>query len=150
MESHNLHVAPESKCLLLRLPVCASASLVCCTNPIGADEMELPGIFGSSFGSRRVNPSADLDEASLQEIARLTGGAYFRARNPQELANIYGMLDKLEPVEHEVSLYRPRQALGYLPLGAALVVSIALGLLSLRHSYSGRWAVASTSAGESA
>jgi Ca-activated chloride channel family protein len=33
---------------------------------IGADEMTLPGLFGSSFGSRQVNPSAELDEAGLQ------------------------------------------------------------------------------------
>ncbi|RLA57048.1 MAG: BatB protein, partial [Gammaproteobacteria bacterium] len=48
---------------------------------IGADEMTLPGLFGSSFGSRQVNPSAELDEEGLLETARLTGGEYFRARN---------------------------------------------------------------------
>ena len=50
---------------------------------VGADSMTLPGLFGSSFGQRQVNPSAELDEAGLQEIARLTGGEYFRARHPQ-------------------------------------------------------------------
>ena len=55
---------------------------------IGADSVTLPGLFGSSFGSRRVNPSADLDEASLKSLAQLTGGNYFRARNPRELATI--------------------------------------------------------------
>lgn len=99
---------------------------------IGADEMTLPGLFGSSFGSRQVNPSAELDEAGLQEIARITGGQYFRARNPQELANIYQLLDQLEPVEQEVATYRPRQALGYLPLLLALAISF---LLALRHCW---------------
>lgn len=97
---------------------------------IGADSLTLPGIFGSSFGSRQVNPSAELDEASLQQIARLTGGEYFRARNPQELVTIYRLLDELEPVEQETTLYRPRQALGYLPLLGALLLSF---LLALRH-----------------
>jgi Ca-activated chloride channel family protein len=95
---------------------------------IGADEMTLPGIFGSSFGSRQVNPSAELDEDGLQEIASLTGGQYFRARNPQELANIYAILDELEPVEQETTTYRPRQALGYWPLLAALMLSFALAV----------------------
>ena len=88
--------------------------------------MTLPGLFGSSFGSRQVNPSAELDEASLQEIARLTGGQYFRARNPQELATIYQLMDQLEPVEQETVSYRPRQALGYLPLLLALLLSFGL------------------------
>ncbi|MCB1842930.1 MAG: VWA domain-containing protein, partial [Halioglobus sp.] len=78
---------------------------------MGADSVTLPGLFGSSFGSRRVNPSADLDEAGLKSIAQLTGGSYFRARNPRELAAIYQLLDELEPVEQSTSLYRPRQAL---------------------------------------
>jgi Ca-activated chloride channel family protein len=95
---------------------------------IGADEMTLPGLFGSSFGSRQVNPSAELDEAGLQEIAQITGGQYFRARNPQELANIYQLLDQLEPVEQEMATYRPRQALGYLPLLVALAISFVLAL----------------------
>jgi len=93
---------------------------------IGADEMTLPGLFGSSFGSRQVNPSADLDEEGLQKIAQLTGGQYFRARNPQELANIYGLLDTLEPVEQASEMYRPRQSLAYLPLLGALLLSFLL------------------------
>lgn len=95
---------------------------------IGADEMTLPGLFGSSFGSRQVNPSADLDEEGLQKIASLTGGQYFRARNPQELANIYALLDTLEPVEQDAEMYRPRQSLSYLPLLAALALSFLLAV----------------------
>jgi Ca-activated chloride channel family protein len=93
---------------------------------IGADEMTVPGLFGSSFGSRQVNPSAELDEKSLQSIAAMTGGQYFRARNPQELASIYSLLDQLEPVEQDTATYRPRQALGYLPLLLALLLSFLL------------------------
>ncbi len=95
---------------------------------VGADSLTLPGLFGSSFGSRQVNPSAEMDEPGLREIARLTGGEYFRARNPQELANIYKTLDRLEPVEQESSVYRPRQALSYVPLLGALLVSFLLAL----------------------
>jgi Ca-activated chloride channel family protein len=99
---------------------------------IGADQMTLPGLFGSSFGSRQVNPSAELDEEGLQEIANITGGQYFRARNPQELANIYQLLDQLEPVEQATATYRPRQALGYIPLLLAMFLSFGL---ALRHGW---------------
>jgi len=97
----------------------------------------LPGLFGSSFGSRQVNPSAELDEAGLQQIANLTGGQYFRARDPRELATIYQLLDQLEPVEQALVSYRPRQALGYVPLVLALLVSFALALRQLLRT--ARW-----------
>ena len=108
---------------------------------IGADEMTLPG----RFGSRQINPSAELDEEGLQEIAKLTGGQYFRARNPQDLANIYALVNQLEPVEQATQTYRPRQALGYLPLLIALALGFTLALfqwfsaggLSLTRSPSG-------------
>ena len=109
----------------------ASLGIRIYTIGIGADALSLPGIFGSSFGSRRVNPSAELDETSLQEIAELTGGQYFRARNPQELVNIYRLMDQLEPVEQSSTLYRPRQALGYLALLVAIALSFYLALTRL-------------------
>lgn len=109
----------------------ASLDIRIYTIGIGADALTLPGIFGSSFGSRRVNPSAELDEESLMEIARLTGGQYFRARNPQELANIYQLMDELEPVEQEAAIYRPRQALGYVALLGALALSFMLAMRRL-------------------
>jgi Ca-activated chloride channel family protein len=105
---------------------------------IGAERMTLPGLFGSSFGSRQVNPAADLDEATLQKIAQTTGAQYFRARDPAELAGIYQLLDQLEPVEQETVSYRPRQALGYVPLLLALLLSFALALRPLLRSASWR------------
>lgn len=103
---------------------------------IGAERMTLPGLFGSSFGSRQVNPAADLDEATLQKIAQASGGQYFRARDPAELAGIYQLLDRLEPVEQATVTYRPRQALGYVPLLLALLVSFLLALRQLLRSAS--------------
>ncbi len=95
---------------------------------IGADSLTMPGLFGSSFGARQVNPSAELDEAGLQQIAKITDGKYFRARNPEELANIYQLLDQLEPIEVDSTSSRPRQALGYLPLLLALAISFGLAI----------------------
>ena len=41
---------------------------------IGADSLHMEGVFGRE----RINPSADLDEALLRQVAALTGGEYFR------------------------------------------------------------------------
>jgi len=106
----------------------ADNNIVIYTIGVGADEMVMPGILGSSFGSRRVNPSADLDEKTLQEIASMTQGQYFRARNPQQLEKIYRILDKLEPVEDENETFRPQKSLFYWPLGLAFLMS---GLIAL-------------------
>jgi Ca-activated chloride channel family protein len=85
---------------------------------IGADEM----VMRSIFGSRRVNPSADLDEKTLSAIANKTGGRYFRARDIEQLEQIYALLDDLEPIEKDVQRFRPQMALFYWPLAIALVL----------------------------
>lgn len=74
---------------------------------IGADEMVVQGFFGPKV----IDPSADLDEALLQEIATTTGGHYFRARSTEELQNIYALLDKLEPTPSEALWQRPKTTL---------------------------------------
>lgn len=96
---------------------------------IGADSMVVPGVLGSRFGNRRVNPSADLDEDTMRAIAGRTGGRYFRARDPQDLVQIYQTIDRLEPVEVSTATYRPRRSLVHIPLLAALAVSAGLALL---------------------
>lgn len=91
---------------------------------VGADEM----IVRSFFGSRKVNPSADLDENALVKIAESTGGRYFRARNAEELNNIYMLLDQLEPIEKDKQFFRPRTDLFYWPLALALILTGLIGI----------------------
>jgi len=91
---------------------------------IGADEM----IVRSFFGSRKVNPSRDLDETTLKAIAEKTGGRYFRARNTQELDKIYQLLDELEPVEKDKQYFRPKTELYHWPLAFSLLFA---GLISI-------------------
>jgi len=92
---------------------------------VGADEMRLPSIFGN-FGSRIVNPSAELDEDTLKAIADTTGGRYFRAQNTAKLVEIYDIIDAMEPIEQEAETYRPIAALYYWPLGAAWLLFAGL------------------------
>lgn len=98
-------------------------SLKIYTIGIGADEMEVPGIFGSPFFSQNINPSADLDESTLKQIAEITGGLYFRAKDAQSLASIYQTLDTLETFEAEHLSFRPKKSLYYWLLGTAVVIS---------------------------
>lgn len=86
---------------------------------VGADKM----MIQSFFGSRQINPSQELDEDMLSDIATSTGGKYFRARNADELQSIYAQLDMLEPIEGESRKMRPLTALFYYPLAAALLLS---------------------------
>jgi Ca-activated chloride channel family protein len=86
---------------------------------IGADEM----VVRDFFGTRRINPSADLDERALQQIAEKTGGRYFRARDTAELEKIYALLDELEPIQKDNLVFRPTKALYPWPLGMAFLLS---------------------------
>lgn len=90
---------------------------------IGAD----PSANGA-LGMLGLNPSLDLDEPSLREIAQITGGQYFRARDGDQLQAIGASLDTLEPVDQRPTQARPAQALYVWPLGGALLLSVLLVL----------------------
>ena len=94
---------------------------------IGAEQMVVSSITG---GMRRVNPSADLDEATLTEIASLTGGQYFRAKDTAGLQEIYRLLDDMEPVAEPEAGFRPVKSLFYWPLGGAFVLALLLALIN--------------------
>jgi len=94
---------------------------------VGASEMIQPGFFGS----RRINPSADLDEATLTQIAEQTQGQYFRAHDTQQLQQIYSLLDQLEPVIQDEETFNPIRSLYMWPLGLALLLAFALFFLKV-------------------
>lgn len=91
---------------------------------IGADKMMVRDLFGTRY----VNPSSELDEKTLLAIAQMTGGRYFRAKNTGELQEIYGHLDKLEPIAQDAQSFRPKTALFPWPLAGALLLSALLAL----------------------
>jgi Ca-activated chloride channel family protein len=103
--------------------IAADNGVVIYTIGIGADRDGLLAML-RGYGS-------DLDEGTLKQIADATGGRYFRARDPQELAQIYRLLDELEPVAGEQQTYRPQRALFHWPLGAALLLSLAWASVAL-------------------
>lgn len=58
------------------------------------------------FGKRYVQAEVEIDEATLKRIADITGGLFFRARDPQSLAEIYEKINTLEKTEVKVKEYR--------------------------------------------
>ena len=105
----------------------AQSGLRIYTIGVGADEMYVRSLFGS----RKINPSVDLDEHTLTEIARSTGGRYFRARDTEELEKIYAMLDEIEPIARESKNFRPQTALYPWPLTMALSLGVLVMCLQI-------------------
>jgi Ca-activated chloride channel family protein len=59
-------------------------------------------------------PSREIDEPLLTDVARTTGGRYFRARDAQALERIYQEIDQLErtPVKARPTCASPRSTAG--------------------------------------
>jgi Ca-activated chloride channel family protein len=66
-----------------------------------------------------------IDEFTLQRIAEMTGGQYFRATDAAALRSIYGEIDRLEKARHVAESYQT-----YIDVFPAVVVA-GLGLLLL-------------------
>lgn len=80
-----------------------------------------------------------LDEAQLQEIADITGGAYFRATDTGALKQIYDQIDALEKSEAESRSVLIPNPLYRWPLGMALLAMVLLALNFLRTGRPGRY-----------
>lgn len=80
---------------------------------------------GRVYASMRV----DIDEQTLQEVAALTGGRYFRATDTESLAAIYAEIDELERTEIEVENFTQYAERFPVPLGLGLL--FLLGELGL-------------------
>jgi Ca-activated chloride channel family protein len=68
-----------------------------------------PYPFKTSFGTTVYqNVEVRIDENTLKEIAKMTGGKYFRATNTRSLSQIYEEIDQLEKSKIEVTEYRKK------------------------------------------
>ena len=94
---------------------------------IGDGRQRNQGLFGQTL----VNQNNDLDERTLTAIADLTGGKYFRARDPRELRSIYDQLNKLEHIDQDEELLRPITSLFHWPLALFLTCSLLIILIRL-------------------
>jgi len=77
-----------------------------------------------------VQVKVDIDENTLQEVSKKTGGKYFRADNTKVLEKIFDEIDTMEKTEAIISKYQTYKDLYIWPLTAALIcmlLEIVLG-----------------------
>ena len=77
-------------------------------------------VFGRKIYAKRLS---DLDEESLESIADITGGQYFRAKNMESLREVYKQIDELEKTEIE--------EFGYFEYEELFVLFLIAGMLLL-------------------
>jgi Ca-activated chloride channel family protein len=83
------------------------------------------------------DPSVDLDEGTLVDVALATGGEYFRARNAQDIEDIYRRIDMLEPALRDSGPRRRARPLYPWALGLAMLLTLAFaanGVYRRRHA----------------
>ncbi len=74
------------------------------------------------FGKRYVQANVEIDELTLKRIADITGGLFFRSRDPQSLTQIYERINQLEKTEIKVREYRSFEELFYWFLWPGLIL----------------------------
>lgn len=85
-------------------------------------------VRGQKIGYRPVE--VDIDEDTLRQIAKMTGGKYYRADNAQRFQEIYAEIDQLEKTEAEVKKFAEHTELFAWFVGAGtalLLLEIVLG-----------------------
>src|SRR5215470_1459164 len=70
----------------------------------------MPVFFAGQRIGERMEP-VDIDEDTLQKVANLTGGKYYRADNTARFQAIYAEIDKLEKTEKEVKKFSQHKEL---------------------------------------
>ena len=93
---------------------------------VGSNKEEV--MIQGTDGQYRAESDIGLDEELLQQIAAMTGGAYFRATNTRALEEISERIDNLEKTEAESRTILIPQPLYRWPLGLALLLMLGLGL----------------------
>ena len=63
---------------------------------VGSEGMAAVPVSRSLFGLRYENRQVTIDETLLKDVANVTGGRYFRAKDAEALQSIYEQIDALE------------------------------------------------------
>jgi Ca-activated chloride channel homolog len=92
---------------------------------VGSKQASIPIL---EEGVVRYRDDLTMDEGALEEIAELTGGAYFRATDTRALEEISARIGQLEKTEAETRTAYLPQPLYRWPLGLALIALLGLGL----------------------
>ncbi len=93
-----------------------------------------------SIGDPDAKGEAKVDLVVLKDIARLTGGRFFRADDRAALQQVYATLDQITPHKVKTLSHQPKRDLFWIPLGAVLLllaISQCLAALGARLSRPG-------------
>lgn len=100
-------------------------------------------IYTIGVGDPAASGENRVDLGTLRTVADTTGGQFFRAEDGAQLQSIYADIDRLAPAKLQTLSWRPKLPLFQWPLGAALILSLALWLTLLASSEWSRRRVAS-------
>ncbi len=81
------------------------------------------------IGDPNATGEDKLDPATLEKIAKTTGGRNFFGGDQTALADIYTLLDQITPANQKTLSWQPRLELFYYPLGAVVLLVLAYHLL---------------------
>lgn len=81
------------------------------------------------IGDPNATGENKLDPATLEKIAKTTGGRNFFGSDQKALADIYALLDKLTPANQKTLSWQPRLELFCYPLGAAILLVLLYHLI---------------------
>ena len=85
------------------------------------------------YGIQMQQMKVQIDQALLKEIAKETGGRYFRANNNNKLKTIFKEIDKLEKSKISVQQFRKKYEL-YFPFALAALLIFVLEI-TLRYIF---------------
>lgn len=99
---------------------------------VGTDVTLLPVDY---FGVTKLQQvEGGLNEELLKDIADRTGGAYFRAKDPDALSDIFSSINQLEKTDFEYNRFREYTELAYGLMKVGLLL-LAIGLFLDRYYY---------------
>lgn len=75
-----------------------------------------------------LDPKISYDEPMMQEIAKMTGGAHFKASSPESLITVYQEIDKIEKQKIEVDITR-RNEEHYFYFALAAVICLLIEII---------------------
>ncbi|HBZ01788.1 MAG TPA: aerotolerance regulator BatA, partial [candidate division Zixibacteria bacterium] len=108
----------------------AAAALGIKIYTIGAGRPGLVDIpVETGFGVRYVQQESEIDEDALRQIADITGGQFYRAKDETTLKEIYSQISKLEKTKIDVQrFYRYNELFGQFLIAGLLILFIELAL----------------------
>jgi Ca-activated chloride channel family protein len=96
-------------------------------SPVNAAEIAAENgvvIYTVGVGDPQGEGDRKVDVQALEDIATRAGGRFFFADDEAGLEGVYARIDQMSPRKIETISFRPRHALGVLPLGSAALIGL--------------------------